>query len=44
MGERHPLTGLYFGSAYFAEAEAFIKNADDTKNLLSSVELLSSII
>lgn len=28
MEKKHPLTGLYFGSAYFAEAEAFLNKTD----------------
>ena len=39
MGERHPLTGLYFGSAYFAEAEAFIKNADEKQYCMIAIDV-----
>ena len=39
MGERHPLTGLYFGSAYFAEAEAFIKDADEKQYCMIAIDV-----
>ncbi len=39
MGERHPLTGLYFGSAYFAEAEVFLKESDEKQYCVIAIDI-----
>ena len=39
MGERHPLTGLYFGSAYFAEAEVFLKESDEKTYCMLAIDV-----
>ena len=39
MEERHPLTGLYFGSVYFAEAEVFLKAADGKQYCMVAIDV-----
>lgn len=39
MGERHPLTGLYFGSAYFAEAEVFLKESEEKEYCMIAIDV-----
>lgn len=39
MGKRHPLTGLYFGSAFFAEAEVFLKKSDEKQYCMIAIDI-----
>ncbi len=39
MEKRHPLTGLYFGSAYFAEAEEFLKQSDNKEYCMIALDI-----
>lgn len=39
MKERHPLTGLYFGSAYFAEAEGFLKKSEEKQYCMVAMDI-----
>ena len=39
MGERHPFTGLNFGSAYFAEAEVFLREAKEKQYCMVAMDI-----
>lgn len=39
MEQKHPVTGLYFGSVYFTEAETFLENSDEKEYCMIALDI-----